>query len=199
MYKPRGKRIFDLIVAVTGLIVLSPLFVVIPIVLLFLHRDNPFFCQRRPGLNGQIFTLFKFRTFHISNNPLDVPDPPEISVMGMFLRKTSLDEIPQLWNVVRGEMSIVGPRPLLVEYLPLYNARQHLRHQVLPGITGLAQVNGRNLLSWDEKFEFDVLYVQNHSFRMDIEIIFLTIKNRIGTEDACMPAEKFKGSQSILL
>jgi sugar transferase EpsL len=115
------------------------------------------------------------------------------------LRKASLDEIPQLWNVVRGEMSIVGPRPLLVEYLPLYNERQNLRHQVLPGITGLAQVNGRNLLTWEEKFEFDILYVQNQSLRMDIEILLLTIKSLVVSRKACMPVEKFKGLKSILI
>lgn len=186
-------------IAVTGLVVLSPLFVVISVLLLILHRRNPFFRQPRPGLNGRVFTLFKFRTFNIADTALQVSDPPKISVIGKFLRKTSLDEIPQLWNVLRGEMSIVGPRPLLVEYLPLYNSRQNLRHNVLPGITGLAQVNGRNLLTWDEKFEFDILYVQTQSFITDIEIILLTIKNRIGTDGACMPTEKFKGSQSIFL
>ncbi len=185
-------------IAVTGLVVLSPLFVVISVLLLILHRVNPFFCQRRSGLKGRVFTLFKFRSFKIADTALQVSDP-EISAFGKFLRRSSLDEMPQLWNVVRGEMSIVGPRPLLEEYLPLYNSRQNLRHNVLPGITGLAQVNGRNLLSWDEKFEFDILYVQNQSFSMDIEILLLTVKNRIGTEDACMPAEKFKGPQSILL
>jgi lipopolysaccharide/colanic/teichoic acid biosynthesis glycosyltransferase len=199
MYKPRGKRIFDIIVAVTGLIVLSPLFVAISIVLLFLHHGNPFFCQQRPGLNGQIFTLFKFRTFNIPCTGILDSDYPEISLIGKFLRKTSLDEIPQLWNIVRGEMSIVGPRPLLVEYLPLYNERQNLRHQVLPGITGLAQVNGRNLLTWEEKFEFDILYVQNQSLRMDIEILLLTIKSVVVSRKACMPVEKFKGLKSILL
>jgi undecaprenyl phosphate N,N'-diacetylbacillosamine 1-phosphate transferase len=199
MYKPRGKRIFDLIVAVTGLVILSPLFVAISVVLLFLHRGNPFFWQRRPGLYGQIFTLFKFRTINIPSTGILNSSLPEISSIGKFLRKTSLDEIPQLWNVVRGEMSIVGPRPLLVEYLPLYNERQNLRHQVLPGITGLAQVNGRNLLTWEEKFEFDILYVQNQSLRMDMEILLLTIKSVVVSRKACMPVEKFKGLKSILL
>jgi undecaprenyl phosphate N,N'-diacetylbacillosamine 1-phosphate transferase len=199
MYKPRGKRIFDLMVAVTGLVILSPLFVAISVVLLFLHRGNPFSCQRRPGLYGQIFTLFKFRTINIPSTGILNSNLPEISSIGKFLRKASLDEIPQLWNVVRGEMSIVGPRPLLVEYLPLYNERQNLRHQVLPGITGLAQVNGRNLLTWEEKFEFDILYVQNQSLRMDIEILLLTIKSVVVSRKACMPVEKFKGLKSILL
>jgi undecaprenyl phosphate N,N'-diacetylbacillosamine 1-phosphate transferase len=199
MYKPRGKRIFDLMVAVTGLVILSPLFVAISVLLLFLHRGNPFFCQHRPGLNGQIFTLFKFRTINIPSTGILNSNLPEISSIGKFLRKASLDEIPQLWNIVRGEMSIVGPRPLLVEYLPLYNERQNLRHQVLPGITGLAQVNGRNLLTWEEKFEFDILYVQNQSLRMDIGILMLTIKSLVVSRQACMPVEKFKGLKSILL
>ncbi|MEO6281766.1 MAG: sugar transferase [Dyadobacter sp.] len=199
MYKPRGKRIFDLIVAVTGLIVLSPLFVVISIVLLFQHRGKPFFCQPRPGLNCQIFTLFKFRTFNVPDSSSHFSQPQEISVIGKFLRKTSLDEIPQLWNVVRGEMSIVGPRPLLVEYLALYNARQNLRHNVLPGLTGLAQINGRNLLNWEEKFEFDILYAQNQSLRMDIKILLHTFRIVIGAGGTSIPLKKFKGLQSILL
>jgi undecaprenyl phosphate N,N'-diacetylbacillosamine 1-phosphate transferase len=196
MYKRRGKRLFDLIFAVTGLIVLSPLFVSIAAILWFLHRGKPIFRQSRPGLNGKIFTIFKFRT--ISDSTLNFSDRNLTFHFCQFLRRTSLDEIPQLWNVLLGEMSMVGPRPLLSEYLALYNSRQMLRHNVLPGITGLAQINGRNLLPWEEKFEFDVAYIENQSFRLDIEILMLTIKKVVMREGCNAPTVVFKGSDSAL-
>ena len=177
MYKYSGKRILDIIIAGSGLIILSPLFALIVIKLWFQNNGKPFFYQPRPGLHGVIFTMIKFRTMteqkNINENSLT--DGQRITKIGSSLRRTSLDEIPQLWNVFRGNMSIVGPRPLLTEYLPLYNSIQQQRHDVKPGITGWAQVNGRNSISWKKKFEYDVWYVENLSLRLDIKIILLTV------------------------
>lgn len=150
-----------------GLITSLPFFVALPLVLWWHFKGNPFFVQKRPGLNGKLFTILKFRTMH--------GDGRRISSLGRFLRKSSLDELPQFWNVFVGDMSIVGPRPLLAEYLPLYNAEQLLRHAVKPGMTGLAQVSGRNRLSWDEKFEYDTQYVNSLSLALDLRIIIATI------------------------
>lgn len=177
MYKRWGKRILDISIAVTGLIILSPLFLFLTILLWFVNNRKPFFQQPRPGLNGIIFKVIKFSTM---TNQKDLngellPDNQRVTSIGMFLRNTSLDEIPQLWNVLIGEMSLIGPRPLLVEYLPLYNAIQSQRHLVRPGITGWAQVNGRNAVEWTKKFEYDVWYVENLSFRLDIKILVLTV------------------------
>ncbi len=172
------KRLFDFFTASLILLFVSPIFLLVS-VLIFLFIGFPiFFIQPRPGLNGEIFSVFKFRTM---SNLLDVngqllSDEKRLTKLGSFLRKLSLDELPQLFNVLRGEMSLVGPRPLLVEYLPLYSVEQARRHNVLPGITGWAQINGRNSLSWEEKFKLDVWYVDNHSFFLDLKILFLTIK-----------------------
>lgn len=189
MYRSKGKRILDILLAAMGLITSLPFFVVL-LPLLWAHfKGNPLFVQIRPGLNAQLFTILKLRTMHGDGRPA--------TGLGKLLRKASIDELPQFWNVLLGDMSIVGPRPLLPEYLPLYNAEQRLRHAVKPGMTGLAQINGRNRLSWDEKFEFDVHYVDNLSLSLDIRIIFetaagfLLIKETAGSVGDAAP---FKGN-----
>lgn len=169
MYRSKGKRILDILLAAMGLITSLPFFIVLPPLLWMHFGGNPFFVQERPGLNERLFMILKFRTMHEGCQ--------RISWFGILLRKSSLDELPQFWNVLRGEMSIVGPRPLLAEYLPLYNARQHLRHNVRPGMTGLAQINGRNRLGWEEKFEHDLHYVNNLSLALDLRIMVVTIAN----------------------
>ena len=171
------KRTFDNLTALLLLLLLSPLLLITAAaVALFLGRPV-LFRQQRPGLKGRPFTLIKFRTMldatDASGNPL--PDSERLTRFGRFLRASSLDELPELWNVLRGEMSLVGPRPLLMNYLSLYSKRQARRHEMRPGITGWAQVNGRNAVSWDDKFEMDVWYVENQSFWLDIKILFLTV------------------------
>ncbi len=194
------KRLFDFFTACLILLFVSPIFLIVS-VLIFLFIGFPiFFIQPRPGLNGEIFSVFKFRTM---SNLMDVngqllSDKKRLTKLGSFLRKLSLDELPQLINVLKGEMSLVGPRPLLVEYLPLYSAEQSRRHNVLPGITGWAQINGRNSLSWEEKFKLDVWYVDNHSFFLDLKILFLTIKKIFVREgisaDGIATMNKFTGN-----
>ncbi|MWJ28497.1 sugar transferase [Halomonas sp. ZH2S] len=172
------KRIFDVVASTVALVVLLP---VTAVVALLIHRKlgSPvFFRQTRPGLHGKPFEMVKFRTMLDAldkhGNPL--PDDQRMTPFGSFLRATSLDELPELWNVLKGDMSLVGPRPLLMEYLPLYSQEQYRRHEVRPGVTGWAQVNGRNALSWDEKFKLDVWYVDNRSFGLDLNILKLTVK-----------------------
>lgn len=172
------KRLMDIISALCGLFVLVPLLLAVAM-LVNLKLGSPiFFRQIRPGLNGKPFQMFKFRTmldaFDKQGNPL--PDDQRMTPFGQFLRTTSLDELPELWNVLIGDMSLVGPRPLLMEYLPLYSKEQYRRHEVRPGVTGWAQINGRNALGWDEKFKLDVWYVDNQSFWLDIKILLLTVK-----------------------
>ena len=178
MYRKHLKRVFDFMVALIGSILLFPVSLLIWIILLFEQKGKPFFFHERPGKNGQLFVLLKFRTMKeekdTQGNPL--PDMQRLTRIGSFLRNTSLDELPNLWNVLKGEMSLVGPRPLMTEYLPLYSSEQARRHDVRPGITGWAQVNGRNAISWQQKFKLDVWYVDNLSFRFDIKILFLTLK-----------------------
>jgi len=172
------KRGFDIVMAVLNMLLLLPVFVVLIVSVLALLGQPVFFIQRRPGLKGKVFSIYKFRTMRSqsADGLLYEGDAERMTRFGWFLRSTSFDEIPQLWNVIRGDMSLVGPRPLLMEYLPLYNERQRKRHNVRPGITGWAQVNGRNNLSWKTKFEFDVWYVENQSFLLDVKILFLTIR-----------------------
>ena len=177
-YKYFCKPFFDYLFALIGIIVFAPVLVIV-ILLFIIKGQTPFFVQLRAGKNGRIFKVVKFRTM---NNRKDaagnlLPDAQRLTGFGRFLRKTSLDELPQLLNVLTGDMSIVGPRPLLVQYLPLYNERQKMRHLVKPGITGWAQINGRNSISWDAKFEFDVWYVNNISFWLDIRILVETFIN----------------------
>jgi lipopolysaccharide/colanic/teichoic acid biosynthesis glycosyltransferase len=178
MYKNFLKRFFDFLLAFISITLLMPLFIVVTVFLFFDNQGKPFFIQKRPGYNGRIFSIIKFKTMNDKKdeNGLLLPDAERMTKVGNFVRKTSLDEIPQLINVLKGDMSLIGPRPLLVEYLPLYNEFQSRRHKVKPGITGWAQINGRNAISWTQKFEYDVWYVENISVLLDIKIIFLTIK-----------------------
>jgi lipopolysaccharide/colanic/teichoic acid biosynthesis glycosyltransferase len=172
-----SKRIFDFVLSSVLLVVLLPVLVVVGLIIRANMGSPVIFRQERPGLGGKIFTMRKFRSMRDAKNKSGqiLPDRDRLTGLGRFLRKTSLDELPALWNVLKGEMSLVGPRPLLVEYLPLYDAQQARRHEVPPGITGWAQVNGRNGLSWDRKFELDVWYVDNQSFWLDLKILALTV------------------------
>lgn len=183
-YKNIFKPFIDFIISLLALVLLSPILLFISILLALVNRGNPFFVQARPGKDGEVFNIIKFKTMtdeKKSSGEL-LPDSERLTWVGKIIRKTSMDEIPQLLNVFKGEMSIVGPRPLLVEYLPLYNKRQNKRHQVKPGITGWAQVNGRNSVSWDDKFSLDVYYVENLNFLLDVRIILKTIKKVIISE-----------------
>ena len=178
MYKHFFKRLFDFIIALVALILLSPIFLIVMIGLYFANQGKPFFFQARPGLNEKIFKIIKFKTMNDKKdaNGNLLSDAERLTPIGAFVRKTSLDELPQLINVLKGDMAIIGPRPLLPQYLPLYSETQKSRHNVRPGITGWAQVNGRNAISWSKKFELDVWYVDNISLILDVKIFFLTIK-----------------------
>ena len=177
MYKFFLKRAIEFILSLAGLVFLMPIYLVI-IVMVRINLGSPiFFKQERPGLNNKVFNIYKFRTMtneHDNYGNL-LPDETRLTNFGRFLRSTSLDELPSLWSVLKGDMSLIGPRPLLVEYLPFFSEKQARRHEVRPGITGWAQVNGRNAISWEEKFELDVWYVDNLSIVLDIKIIWLTI------------------------
>lgn len=172
------KRWIDGVVALTGLILFSPVLILIALLVRLCLGAPILFKQQRPGLHGMPFTMIKFRTMKDERNAQGhlLSDEPRLTRFGCFLRSTSLDELPELWNVLKGEMSLVGPRPLLMEYLPLYTAEQFRRHYVRPGVTGWAQINGRNQLSWQEKFQFDVWYVDHQSLKLDMRILFLTLK-----------------------
>jgi undecaprenyl phosphate N,N'-diacetylbacillosamine 1-phosphate transferase len=178
MYKLLFKRIIDLLLSLLGFIFLSPIFFLLVLVLLYINKGKPFFFQSRPGKNEKIFKIIKFKTMtdEKDNDGKLLPDFERMTKIGNFVRKTSLDEIPQLLNVIKGDMSLIGPRPLIIAYLPLYSKEQAKRHDVRPGITGWAQVNGRNTITWKEKFKYDVFYVENISFLLDIKILLLTIK-----------------------
>jgi undecaprenyl phosphate N,N'-diacetylbacillosamine 1-phosphate transferase len=178
MYKFFFKRIIDFLFSLIGILLLLPVFFIIWIVLIFNNNAAPFFIQKRPGKNGKIFKIIKFKTMNEKkdNEGKLLSDQKRLTVIGNFIRKTSLDEIPQLFNVLIGDMSLVGPRPLLTDYLHLYSDFQNRRHELKPGITGWVQVNGRNSILWDEKFKLDVWYVDNISFFLDVKIIFKTIK-----------------------
>lgn len=184
LYKSVFKRAFDLFVAVIGLTILSPLFALVTIALLIANRGKPFFLQERPGLNERVFRIIKFKTMNDQKDEKGnlLPDAKRLTFVGSIIRKTSLDEIPQLINVLKGDMSLVGPRPLRVHYLSLYSDEQKKRHDVRPGITGWAQVNGRNAISWAKKFEYDIWYVENQSFMLDMKIILLTLKKVVVRE-----------------
>jgi len=196
------KRLFDIFFSIFLLIMLSPLLVLIAILVLIFIGRPLLFLQVRPGLNEELFTLVKFRTMTNEKNSSGVllEDALRLNKFGKFLRSTSLDEIPELWNILKGEMSFVGPRPLLVEYLPLYNIQQKKRHDVRPGITGWAQVNGRNAISWEEKFDLDVWYSENQSLLLDIKILFMTVLSVIKREGISTKGEvtmhRFTGSKS---
>jgi undecaprenyl phosphate N,N'-diacetylbacillosamine 1-phosphate transferase len=201
MYRSFFKRIFDFTTALILFVLLLPFFVVVAILVPLATGEQPFFFQVRPGKKKKLFRLIKFKSMNEKKdaNGNLLPDAERFTAFGAFLRKTSLDEIPQLLNVLKGDMSLVGPRPLLVEYLSLYNTIQSRRHEVLPGITGWAQVNGRNAISWEKKFEYDVWYVDHLSFATDVKIIFRTIAKVFRKEgvnaNALVTMEKFTGSK----
>ena len=178
MYQNLLKPFFDFFGALVWLLVSSPIIVIVAIILAFSNGGSPFFLQKRPGKKERIFTIIKFKTMNDkkNNNGNLLPDSERLTIVGKFVRSNSLDELPQLLNVLMGDMSFVGPRPLLPEYLPLYNEVQKQRHRVKPGITGWAQVNGRNAISWEQKFEFDVWYVEHQSFWLDVKILFKTVE-----------------------
>ncbi|CAM3979229.1 MULTISPECIES: sugar transferase [Pseudoalteromonas] len=196
------KRFFDLIIALSVLLVISPILVCIGFLIFFQQGIPIIFTQDRPGLNGKVFKMMKFRTMLDCKDKQGnlLPDSERMTKFGLFLRSTSLDELPGLFNVLKGDMSLVGPRPLLVQYLPLYSAEQARRHNVRPGITGWAQVNGRNAISWEQKFKFDVWYVDNQSLLLDFKILLLTVKKVFVREgisaDGHVTIEPFKGSNN---
>ena len=200
MYRTYIKRIIDLTIAFFGMLFLLPIFLLI-ILIVKINLGSPiFFIQKRPGRNGKVFYIYKFRTMinKFDKNGNILSDEKRLTKFGKFLRSTSLDELPELINVIKGDMSLVGPRPLLLEYLPLYSKRQSIRHKVKPGITGWAQINGRNAISWNEKFELDVWYVYNLSVGLDIKILWLTLKKVILRNDIShnnhVTMNKFKGN-----
>lgn len=185
MYKILFKRIIDFLAAFFGLILLIPVIIILVITLIILNNGKPFYYQLRPGKNEKVFKLVKFKSMNdkTDENGELLPALERITPFGHFIRNYSLDEIPQLFNVLKGDMSLIGPRPLLVRYLPYYNNEQKRRHNIRPGITGWAQVNGRNNIDWKQKFEYDVWYVDNLSFLLDVKIIFLTIKKVFSKKD----------------
>jgi len=185
MYRHFFKPCFDIITACLGLIILSPLFVALTLLLIITNHGRPFFRQTRPGKDGKPFRIIKFKTMTDQTDAAGqlLPDHMRLTGLGRFIRKTSLDEIPQLLNVLKGDLSLIGPRPLLMEYLPLYSDQQMRRHNVKPGITGWAQINGRNTISWQKKFELDIHYVDNVSLLLDVKILFLTLINVIKRQD----------------
>ena len=201
MYKIYFKRFLDFFAALIGLLLLSPIFLLATIGLFFANNGKPFFFQTRPGKNEKLFQIIKFKTMNDKKdaNGNLLPDAERLTPIGSFVRKTSLDEIPQLLNVLKGDMSLIGPRPLLIQYLPLYNSIQKKRHDIRPGITGWAQVNGRNAISWEQKFEYDVWYVENCTFALDVKILFLTVKKvfkREGiSQEGSATTDNFKGNQ----
>lgn len=194
------KRILDLSAALLGLILLAPIILILAILIRLKLGSPILFTQARPGLHGKPFRMIKFRTMTDARDADGnlLPDSVRLTAFGRFLRSTSLDELPELWNVFKGDMSLVGPRPLLMEYLPRYSSEQARRHEVRPGITGWAQINGRNAISWEEKFKFDVWYVDNQSFWLDLKILMLTIKKVFVREGISAKGEatmqKFTGS-----
>lgn len=201
MYKSFFKPIFDFVTSIIMLLMLSPIFIIVFILLFIVNRGKPFFFQKRPGKNERIFTIIKFKTMNDkkdSNGDL-LPDNQRMSSIGNFIRKASLDEIPQLINVLKGDMSFIGPRPLLPEYLELYNNEQRKRHKVRPGITGLAQLNGRNAISWKKKFEYDIKYVEGLNLKMDFNIFLMNFSKVFKSEGVNSPGEatttKFKGNE----
>lgn len=201
IYNKYLKRILDFTFSLLFFIILLPLFLIITLITVFINKGNPFFIQLRPGLNCTIFKLYKFKTMTDQKDIYNklLPDDDRITTIGRFLRRTSLDELPQLINVIKGDMSLVGPRPLLIEYLDLYNEFQKRRHNVRPGITGWSQVNGRNLVSWTERFHDDIWYVDNISFTLDYKIILKTVVKVIKKEgissSSSISMEKFKGNK----
>ncbi|MCB0399866.1 MAG: sugar transferase [Winogradskyella sp.] len=202
MYKLFFKRLIDFMIALIGLLILSPIIITIIILLTIANNGKPFFYQKRTGKGGKIFTIVKLKTMNDKKDADGnlLPDHVRITKVGDICRRYSLDEIPQLFNMLKGDMSLIGPRPLLPKYLPRYTKEQFRRHNVAPGITGWAQVNGRNAISWEEKFELDNYYVDNQSFILDCQIFFKTIQNVIGKKDinssSDRPMPEFMGTES---
>ena len=200
MYKSFFKRLIDFFVALIAFLLASPFMLIFTLLLAMVNQGKPFFFQKRPGLNGKIFSIVKFKTMNDKKDDQGqlLPDADRMTAVGSIVRKLSIDELPQLINVLKGEMSLIGPRPLLVEYLPLYNEEQARRHDVRPGITGWAQVNGRNALEWSKKFELDVWYVNHLSLTLDIRILWLTILKVFKSEGissaTSVTMEKFTGN-----
>lgn len=200
MYRVFVKNTLDFLASFVSLIFLSPIFFLVTVGLFFANKGKPFFFQRRPGKDGKIFKIIKFKTMTDRKDSQGklLPDADRLTKIGAFVRKTSLDEIPQLINVLKGEMSLIGPRPLLPEYLSLYDDTQRRRNEVRPGITGWAQVNGRNTISWEKKFEYDVYYVDHLSFLMDFKILLMTVKKVFIsegiTQEGHVTSEEFKGN-----
>lgn len=199
MYKFVFKRLFDFLAALSAFFLLSPVVIITSVFLTISNSGKPFFFQFRPGLKGKVFTIFKFKTMNDKRDASGelLSDKERLTTVGELVRRLSIDEIPQLLNVIKGDMSLVGPRPLLIEYLPLYSKEQARRHDVKPGITGWAQVNGRNAIAWEKKFGYDTWYVDHLSFSLDVKILFLTIKKvfkRDGIDSSTsVTMEKFKG------
>ncbi len=196
MYKYFFKRLFDILISGMGLIAISPVLLVLAVLIRIKLGSPVIFRQERPGLHEKIFTLKKFRTMtdERDENGNLLPDAQRLTKFGKFLRSTSLDELPELWNIFCGDMSLIGPRPLLISYLPYYTKREQLRHTVRPGLTGLAQISGRNLLEWDKRLEKDAEYVENLSFGLDIKIFFLTIKKVFVREDVVVDTNQIEGN-----
>lgn len=200
MYRNFFKRILDFIAALLGLVALSPILLLITIVLYIQNNGKPFFFQERPGRHKKAFRIIKFKSMTDSRDESGnlLPDKDRITAAGAFIRKTSLDELPQLLNVLKGDMSLIGPRPLLFKYIPLYSAEQLRRHEMRPGITGWAQVNGRNSISWADKLKFDVFYIDNVSLLLDIKILWMTLLKVIKKEGVNQtserPMEPFNGN-----
>ena len=196
MYKYFFKRLLDILISGIGLICLCPILLMLAVLVRLKLGSPVIFKQERPGLNEKIFTLKKFRTMTDARDADGklLPDAQRLTKFGRFLRSTSLDELPELWNIFAGDMSLIGPRPLLVSYLPYYTEREQLRHTVRPGLTGLAQISGRNFLEWDKRLEKDAEYVENLSFGLDIKIFFLTIKKVFVREDVVVDTNKIEGN-----
>lgn len=196
------KRLFDILAASTGLLLLLPIIIIVALQIRRKLGSPVLFRQTRPGKSGQAFEMIKFRTMRdaLDENGAPLPDSERMTSLGNFLRSSSLDELPELWNVIKGDMSLVGPRPLLMEYLPLYSREQYRRHEVRPGVTGWAQVNGRNAISWEEKFKLDVWYIENRSFFLDLKIIYLTFMKVLSRDGVSAEGEatmsKFTGNDS---
>ncbi|MFM1879720.1 MAG: hypothetical protein RLZZ241_2586 [Bacteroidota bacterium] len=191
MYKRRIKRIVDIVAALGVLIVFSPIILVVTLILIYINKGKPFFYQDRPGKNEQIFTLMKFKTMtdEKDENGNLLPNERRVTPFGLFIRKTSIDELPQAFNILKGDMSLIGPRPLLIRYLPYYTEQERIRHSVRPGITGLAQVSGRNTLHWDERLAYDIEYVKGLSLWNDVIILFRTVKKVFKSEDIILDQE----------
>ena len=199
VYRKFFKRLIDLVCSLSGFVILLPVFLILTILLWAEHRTSPFFIQQRPGRNLRPIRIIKFRTM---NDKRDrdgnlLPDDDRLTFIGKLVRKTSLDEIPQLINIIRGDMSLIGPRPLLSEYIPLYSPEQIRRHEVRPGITGWAQINGRNAIRWSEKFSYDVWYVDHISFWLDLKVLFITVVKVLKAEgisgEGVLTTKKFDG------